>query len=105
MTALPEAKLAREAELCYATIACITDYDCWHESEESVTVEMVINNLSANITNAQRILRAVAQKIPADRSTNTCECPSALATAVLTDRASIPADVKEKYALLVGKYL
>ncbi len=105
MTALPEAKLAREAELCYATIACITDYDCWRESEESVTVEMVINNLSANVTNAQRILRAVARKIPADRSANTCECPSALATAILTDRASIPAEVKEKYGLLINKYL
>lgn len=105
MTALPEAKLAREAEICYATIACITDYDCWHESEESVTVEMVINNLSANVANAQRILRAVAQKIPADRSANACECPSALSTAILTDRASIPADVKEKYGLLIGKYL
>ncbi len=105
MTALPEAKLAREAELCYATIACITDYDCWHESEESVTVEMVISNLSANITNAQRILRAVARKIPADRSANTCECPSALSAAILTDRASIPADLKEKYSLLIGKYV
>src|SRR5579883_1361981 len=105
MTALPEAKLAREAELCYATIACVTDYDCWHESEESVTVEMVISNLSANITNAQRILRAVARKIPADRSANTCERPSALSAAILTDRASIPADLKEKYSLLIGKYL
>ena len=105
MTALPEAKLAREAELCYATIACATDYDSWHESEESVTVEMVIGNLSANVTNAQRILRSVAKKIPADRSANTCECPSALATAILTDRSQIPGGVKEKYSLLTGKYL
>lgn len=105
MTALPEAKLAREAELCYATIACITDYDCWHESEESVTVEMVINNLGANVRNAQRILRAVAQKIPADRSASACECPSALASAILTDRTAIPADVREKYGLLIDKYL
>lgn len=105
MTALPEAKLAREAELCYATIACATDYDSWHESEESVTVEMVIGNLSANVTNAQRILRSVAKKIPADRSANTCECPSALATAILTDRSQIPGEIKEKYSLLTGKYL
>jgi 5'-methylthioadenosine phosphorylase len=105
MTALPEAKLAREAELCYATIACATDYDCWHESEESVTVEMVIGNLSANIANAQRILRSVARKIPTDRGANTCDCPSALETAILTDRSKIPASVKEKYALLIGKYL
>jgi 5'-methylthioadenosine phosphorylase len=105
MTALPEAKLAREAELCYAIIACVTDYDVWHESEESVTVEMVISNLSANVANAQRILRRVSQKIPADRSANTCDCPSALATAILTDRSKIPAEVNEKYSLLVGKYL
>ncbi len=105
MTALPEAKLAREAELCYATIACVTDYDCWHESEESVTVEMVIGNLNANVTNAQRILRGVARKIPADHSANACSCPNALETAILTDPSKIPANVKEKYALLIGKYL
>jgi len=105
MTALPEAKLAREAEICYAVIACATDYDSWHESEKSVTVEMVISNLSANVANAQRILRSVAQKIPADRNANTCGCPHALAAAILTDRSRIPAEVKEKYSLLVGKYL
>ncbi len=105
MTALPEAKLAREAEICYAIIACATDYDCWRESQESVTVEMVISNLNANVTNAQRILRNVAKKIPADRSASTCECPSALANAILTDRDRIPAEVKEKYDLLIGKYL
>ncbi|HZU66201.1 MAG TPA: S-methyl-5'-thioadenosine phosphorylase [Ktedonobacteraceae bacterium] len=104
MTALPEAKLAREAELCYACIACATDYDSWHESEESVTVEMVVSNLSANVANAQRILRSVARKIPADRSANTCECPSALATAILTDRSRIPEQVKQKYELLISKY-
>src|SRR6266849_6622570 len=105
MTALPEAKLAREAELCYATIACATDYDCWHESEASVTVEMVLGNLNANVTNAQRILRSVAQKIPGDRSANACDCSSALATAIMTDHSRIPAQAKEKYRLLIGKYL
>jgi 5'-methylthioadenosine phosphorylase len=105
MTALPEAKLAREAELCYATIACATDYDCWHESEASVTVEMVVGNLSANIANAQRIIQSVAQKIPADRSAVNCDCAGALATAIITDPATIPANVKERYSLLVGKYL
>lgn len=105
MTALPEAKLAREAELCYAIIACATDYDSWHETEESVTVEMVVSNLSANVANAQRILRAVAKKIPADRSANTCECPSALATAIMTDHSKIPPEAREKYSLLIGKYL
>ncbi len=105
MTALPEAKLAREAELCYAVIACATDYDTWHESEESVTVEIVVGNLSANVANAQRILRNVAKKIPPDRSATACECPTALVNAILTDRSKIPAGVKEKYALLIGKYL
>src|ERR1700680_2976886 len=81
MTALPEAKLAREAELCYAMIACATDYDCWHESEGAVKVEMVIGNLSANVANAQRILSSIAHKIPADRAANVCGCPTALSTA------------------------
>jgi 5'-methylthioadenosine phosphorylase len=105
MTALPEAKLAREAELCYATIACATDYDCWHESEESVNVDMVIANLSANVANAQRILRSVARKIPTDRGANTCACPHALATAIITDHSKIPAEARQKYSLLIGRYL
>ncbi len=105
MTALPEAKLAREAELCYATIACVTDYDVWHETAEPVTVEMVIGNLMRNVTNAQRIIRAVAQRIPAEREQNACECPHALASAIITDRSRIPAEVQDKYRLLVGKYL
>ena len=105
MTALPEAKLAREAELCYAMIACVTDYDCWHESEESVTVEMVVGNLSANVANAQRILRSTAGKIPADRSANACDCSSSLATAIMTEHSRIQAEAREKYSLLIGKYL
>ena len=105
MTALPEAKLAREAELCYATIACATDYDCWRESEESVTVEMVIGNLGANVANAQRILQSVAQQIPSSRADATCGCADALATSIITDPSVISAEVKEKYNLLIGKYL
>src|SRR5437870_6848771 len=105
MTALPEAKLAREAELCYAMIACATDYDCWHESEASVTVEMVVGNLSANVANAQRILRGIAGKIPADRSANACGCSSSLATAIMTEHSRIPAEARERYSLLIGKYL
>src|SRR3989441_5930236 len=105
MTALPEAKLAREAELCYATIACATDYDCWHESEESVTVEMVIGHLNANVTNAQRILRLIAQKIPSTHVDQPCGCAQALATSIVTDPALIPTEVKEKYSLLIGKYI
>jgi 5'-methylthioadenosine phosphorylase len=105
MTALPEAKLAREAELCYATIACATDYDVWHDTAESVSVEMVIGNLMKNVANAQRIIRAVAKRIPTDRTQNVCECPHALENAILTDRSRIPADAREKYHLLAGKYL
>ncbi|MBA2392323.1 MAG: S-methyl-5'-thioadenosine phosphorylase [Ktedonobacteraceae bacterium] len=105
MTALPEAKLAREAEICYATIACVTDYDSWHESEEPVTVEMVIGNLSANVANAQRILQEIAGKMPADRSHVACGCASSLATSIITDRERISAETKEKYNLLIGKYL
>jgi 5'-methylthioadenosine phosphorylase len=105
MTALPEAKLARGAELCYATIACATDYDCWHESEASVTVEMVLSNLTANVTNAQRILQAVAQSIPTSRSSLSCGCATSLATSIITDRSRIPAETKERYDLLIGKYL
>ena len=105
MTALPEAKLAREAELCYAMIACATDYDSWHESEAQVTVEMVLGNLNANVTNAQRILMSIARKIPSDRSTNTCACSHALESSIITDKENIPAHVKEKYSLLIGKYL
>jgi 5'-methylthioadenosine phosphorylase len=105
MTALPEAKLAREAELCYGVIACATDYDCWHESEESVTVDLVLGNLNANVANAQRILQDVARKIPAHRSQVACTCDSALATSMITAPALIPPAVKEKYNLLIGKYV
>lgn len=105
MTALPEAKLAREAEICYATIACITDYDSWHESEAPVTVDMVIGNLNANIANAQRILQSIAQKIPADRSLQSCNCAHALANTIMTDPALIPDEAKEKYQLLIGQYI
>ena len=105
MTALPEAKLAREAEICYATIACVTDYDVWHESEASVTVEMVIANLQKNIANAQRVIRAVAGQLPLDRANSPCDCSSALANAIITDPAAIPASARERYALLLEKYL
>lgn len=105
MTALPEAKLAREAELCYAVIACATDYDCWHETEETVTVDLVLGNLSANVTNAQRILQDVARKIPASRDQTACACDSALATSIITAPTQIPPAVREKYSLLIGKYI
>lgn len=102
MTTSPEAFLAREAELCYACMAHVTDYDVWHVSEEPVTVEMVIRTLSANTTYAQEALTTLAA-VPADRSH--CPCPTALADALLSDRASLPESVKHKLQPLVGKYL
>ncbi|MEO7076628.1 MAG: S-methyl-5'-thioadenosine phosphorylase [Ktedonobacterales bacterium] len=105
MTALPEAKLAREAEICYATIACVTDYDVWHASEEAVSLEMVTANLTRNAANAQRIIRAVAAQLPAGRSAATCGCDHALANAIITDPAHMTPELHEKYELLLGKYL
>jgi 5'-methylthioadenosine phosphorylase len=103
MTALPEAKLAREAQLCYATIACVTDYDVWRSSEEPVSVEMVVANLSRNVETAQRIIRQVAQApLPADRSGVACGCASALANAVMTERALLTPELRARYALLLG---
>jgi 5'-methylthioadenosine phosphorylase len=105
MTALPEAKLAREAEICYATIACVTDYDVWHESAEAVTVEMVVANLTRNVENAKRIIRAMAANMPETRTGQSCGCERALENAVMTDRSQITAPLRAKYGLLLGKYL
>jgi len=112
MTALPEAKLAREAEIHYATLACVTDYDCWHETAASVTVEMVVANLQHNVANAQQVIREVARRAaddpqgtPLQGRALTCDCDHALATAILTAPDRIPPAVKERYQLLLGKYL
>ncbi len=105
MTALPEATLAREAELCYATIACVTDYDVWHETETPVTVEMVVANLTHNLANAQRIIREVARIIPADRTGSGCGCDTALASALITDRSTLTPEQRARYDLLIGRYL
>ena len=102
MTNLPEAKLAREAEICYATLAMVTDYDCWHAEHDSVTVDLVIEYLNRNVENAQKIVRAAVGRLPRER---TCKCASALAHAILTDPKRIPARTRKKLALLVGKYL
>jgi len=102
MTALPEAKLAREAEICYACIALVTDYDVWHESEEPVTVEMVIANLMKNVDTAKRIIRAAVPHITRARR---CECAQALAAAIITAQDVIPAETYTKLELLIGKYL
>ena len=102
MTALPEAKLAREAELCYTTLAFVTDYDVWHDTEEEVTVEMVIQNLTHNVATAQGIIRRMLAEIPDNR---TCGCESALKNAVITSRESITKDAQNILGILVNKYL
>ena len=102
MTALPEAKLAREAELCYTTLAFVTDYDVWHDTEEKVTVEMVIQNLTHNVATAQGIISRMLAEIPDNR---TCGCESALKNAVITSRESITKDAQDRLGILVNKYL
>jgi 5'-methylthioadenosine phosphorylase len=102
MTASPEAFLAREAELCYATMAHVTDYDVWHESESPVTVEMVIQTLNKNTEIAQDAIRNLVRKMHEERP---CSCGQALATALITNPKVIPAETREKLDLLVRKYL
>ena len=102
MTALPEAKLAREAEICYAMLACITDYDTWHETEESVTIEMALANLMLNADKAKKIIGLVAARIPEKRE---CGCAEALENAIITAPEKIPVRIKEDLELLIGKYL
>ena len=102
MTALPEAKLAREAEICYATLAFVTDYDCWHESEEPVSVEMVVANLLRNAETAKNILKKAIVAISGERD---CQCATALKNAIITSRDHIPAQIKDELSLLIGKYV
>ncbi|HZM60352.1 MAG TPA: S-methyl-5'-thioadenosine phosphorylase [Vicinamibacterales bacterium] len=102
MTNLQEAKLAREAEICYATIALVTDYDCWHPDHDHVTVEMIIANLTQNAKTAQQIIAGAVERLPYER---TCECASALKYALITRPDCIPAQVREELAPIVGKYL
>jgi 5'-methylthioadenosine phosphorylase len=102
MTSLQEAKLAREAEICYGVLAMVTDYDCWHPDHDAVTVAQVLDYLSRNVENSQEIVRRAVRSLPRARN---CQCASALAHAILTDRKMIPTATKKKLALLVGKYL
>jgi 5'-methylthioadenosine phosphorylase len=105
MTNMPEAKLAREAELCYATLALSTDYDCWHEGEAPVTVEAVMAVMGKNIEAAKKTVAATAPRADRKGGAPTCGCGSAVKFAVMTDPARIPPRTREKLALLVGKYL
>ena len=102
MTALPEAKLAREAEICYATMAWVTDYDCWHPDHDAVTVEMVIENLVANVANSRIILRHI---MPTLAALGPCECQTALTNAIITDRDVIPAEVRRRLYPIAGARL
>ena len=102
MTNLQEAKLAREAELCFATLALATDYDCWREGHDDVQIEEILQVLAANVELARRAVAALAPRLPAPTG---CPCPRALEHAIITDRAAIPADVKRDLAPIAGRYL
>jgi 5'-methylthioadenosine phosphorylase len=102
MTNLQEAKLAREAEICYATVAMVTDYDCWREGHDDVTVDQVVAVLHQNADNAGKVVRAAIAAMPTEKS---CGCGDALKYAILTDRKAIPAEARQKLAILLDKYL
>jgi 5'-methylthioadenosine phosphorylase len=102
MTAVPEAQLAREAEMCYTAMAHVTDYDVWHETEEAVHIEMLIANLRANTTLAKQAIEYIAAHLPNERP---CACGLALQNAILTQREAISDEVRERHKLLIGKYL
>ncbi len=102
MTNLQEAKLAREAEICYVTIAMVTDYDCWHEEEEDVTVEMLLGYLSQNSEHAKGLISEAVRILPRDFD---CSCRHALATALITDRTAIPEETRNKLEPIIGKYI
>lgn len=102
MTNLTEAKLAREAELCYATFAMVTDFDCWHPQHDSVTLDEIIANMGKNSENVQRAIREVVRALGEERA---CKCGKALAHAIMTDRKAIPAAAKRRLAPIIGKYV
>ena len=102
MTNMAEARLCREAEICYSTLACITDYDCWYPDHESVTLEMVMSNLQKNVDNAKKIIRKVIKELNPRRG---CSCGSALEFAIVTDKKLIPPKVKKDLKIIIGKYV
>ncbi len=102
MTNMAEAKLAREAEICYCAIAAVTDYDCWHPHHESVTVEMIISNLQKNVENSKKMICAVLKNLPRERN---CSCREALKYAIITDRNFIPHKIKKDLDIIIGKYI
>ncbi|MCM8801472.1 MAG: S-methyl-5'-thioadenosine phosphorylase [Candidatus Omnitrophica bacterium] len=102
MTNMSEARLAREAEICYVTLAAVTDYDCWHPEYESITVDMVINNLKKSVHNATKIISSLIKRIPSKRN---CFCKDALKNAIITERKLIPEEIKKNLKIIIGKYL
>jgi 5'-methylthioadenosine phosphorylase len=102
MTNVTEAKLAREAEICYASLAMITDYDCWHPEHDSVTYSQILATLNQNAENAQRVLREAVRAMPAERN---CKCGSALQHALVTDAKLVPKATKKRLAAIIGKYI
>jgi 5'-methylthioadenosine phosphorylase len=102
MTALPEAKLAREAEMCYATLALVTDYDTWHEGHDPVTAEMILENLGRNVETAKRVVAEAVRALPSKRD---CACASALATALVTPPRLVPEETKRDLAPIIGRYM
>ena len=102
MTNLQEAKLAREAEICYATVAMVTDYDCWHPEHDAVTGQQVMEYLARNIENVQGVIREAVPRVPAAR---TCKCGAALAHAIITEAKKIPPSTRKRLRLIIGKYL
>ena len=102
MTNLQEAKLAREAEICYTTLALVTDYDCWHEGHDAVTVDMIIATLTQNAVTAQQVVASAVARLPVDRG---CECAAALGSAIITSPDLMPLDRKRDLAPIIGKYV
>ncbi|MBI5407329.1 MAG: S-methyl-5'-thioadenosine phosphorylase [Nitrospirae bacterium] len=102
MTNATEAKLAREAEICYATIALVTDYDCWHHEEAAVTADAILEILNKNVETSKKIIKEAVGSIPADRN---CPCSAAMSHAIITAPESIPAETKERLKLIIGKYV
>ncbi|MCM8787082.1 MAG: S-methyl-5'-thioadenosine phosphorylase [Candidatus Omnitrophica bacterium] len=102
MTNMTEARLAKEASICYATLAAVTDYDCWHPQHDHVSVDMILENLSKNVNNAKKILKRVILKIPKERN---CSCKEALKYSIVTDKKYIPSKIKKRLKIIIGEYL
>lgn len=105
MTNMPESRLAREAEICYGTVALATDYDCWHEGHDDVSVEAVIAIIQQNVATARKIIKTAVEQIVAQRSERSCACASALQFAIMTDKSLIPDETKNALDPIIGKYL